>query len=102
MTDMAYRTTTDGLTVEMIDSIESSADYEWDVFALLRGSDGLLYTASDSGCSCNWFGDNDLHVEPVKSWQEAAAQAQKWYGTDDSEAMQFIERLTRLSPPAKE
>ena len=97
---MSYRAyDRDDLTLDEIDSADVSDGYDWSTFAVLRGSDGLLYTSSDSGCSCNWFGDDPLDVEPATTWQEAVDRAKEWGGTD-SEVMALIERLMKSSPAA--
>jgi len=102
--------TIDGTTVNLT-ILDSTGvyDYSWSEFAVMRGDDGYLYVASDSGCSCNYFGDAGFDpddVTRVKSWQDAAAKAQEWAGDGpciDEErkgCMDMIERLTNTRPPA--
>jgi hypothetical protein len=81
-------------------------DYSWNVFAVMRGDDGLLYVGDTSGCSCYGFEDTLDEVEVVKSWQDAATKAQEWAKTsayDEEEkaaGIELAERLMTLRPPA--
>lgn len=49
-----------------------SGGYSWSGFGIFRhGQTGQLAWATDSGCSCNGFGDGIGEYHPVASWQEA-------------------------------
>ncbi|GLZ81427.1 hypothetical protein Afil01_62340 [Actinorhabdospora filicis] len=79
--------------------------YDWNEAALLRGPDGKLYYASDSGCSCTWFGygltESDL--TPVGSWA-AAVELMKQDPTEfaDQYVTSFAEELAKIRPAAFE
>lgn len=45
--------------------------YDWSTFALFRDEAGRLYTASDSGCSCNGPWEDYPDYSPVDSVQAA-------------------------------
>ena len=68
-------------------------DYEWQIGALLRASNGDLFFAVDSGCSCVGYGDNleqeDLHK--VANPAEAVELAKETF--TDSEVYEFAKRL---------
>lgn len=86
-----------------IDSADSGGGYDWDVFAVLRGADGLLYVASDAGCSCNYFGDWGIDAEPVANWHEAVKRVREWMGDyRASEGEALIERLTKSRPKKRD
>lgn len=90
-----------------IDYADSTGGYEWDQIHVLRGPDGNLYTGTGSGCSCNYFGDEDP-VDFVRhmGWVDAARAVRAWI--DDAESwrvneretvgMSLIERLTTTKP----
>lgn len=100
---MTYKAAGMGITLEVIDSASSGCGYDWYDIGVFRGSDGLLYTATDSGCSCSYFGDSPLVVEVAESWQQVADRVKDWgAGEAESEAMSLIERLMKSSPKAKE
>lgn len=62
----------DGVEYEVVAYVEGQDCYDWDVEAILRRkSDGALFLASDSGCSCNCFGDTNPIQQQVYSIQEA-------------------------------
>lgn len=56
--------------------------YDWSAFALFRDGAGRLYTATDSGCSCNSPLDYKPDYEPVDSIHAAIAQARAMVPTD--------------------
>lgn len=61
--------THDGITFFIIGAVEDN-DYDWSAEAILkRESDGQLFWATDSGCSCYAFGDG-LELEPIYSIDE--------------------------------
>lgn len=71
-------------------------DYDWTIGALLRDSEGNLYWAVDSGCSCTSFGDgiDDDELTPVKSWHEAVELAKETFS--ESEVYEFAKRLAAM------
>lgn len=89
-----------------IDYADAYGGYEWDEVLVMRGPDGHLYVGSDSGCSCNWFGDEGMEgvVERVASWQEAADYIQEWIAEEPDPrtdvGMNLIERLRETRPVA--
>ena len=68
-------------------------DYSWHIGALLRGPDGQLYFAEDSGCSCYGFGDGigEGDLIPVASWQEAVEKAKENFS--EGEVFEFAKAL---------
>lgn len=73
----------DGETFEEVASAYNGC-YDWSYFGLLKDSAGRLFTASDSGCSCNspldMFGRSDLN--PVPSYQEAIKRCSEYGDTE--------------------
>lgn len=53
--------------------------YDWHIFGLFRDDAGRLYTAEDSGCSCNspWEDEEYLDFSPVANVQEALQRARR-------------------------
>lgn len=76
---------------------ESGGGYDWSEAALMR-RDGQLYYVSDSGCSCNSFGDrlDESDLVPVANWQEAVELVKRDLG--DVEAANFAEQMLKLRP----
>jgi hypothetical protein len=73
--------------------------YDWGVIALLRDSDGNLFFAQDSGCSCTSFGEDMIldELTQVKNWQEAVELAKEAakdsYYVTDVHVVEFADRL---------
>ena len=91
-----------------IDYADSIGGYEWDQFRVMRGPDGLLYVATEGGCSCNYFGnDGPSGFVRVSSWQEAVKRLGEWereYDFDKSRrpvAAELRSRLSRDRPRAR-
>lgn len=79
--------------------------YDWNEAALLRGPDGGLFYASDSGCSCTWFGYSltDSDLTRVGSWAAAVeVMKQDPLEFDDQYIADFAEKLTKARPSTME
>jgi hypothetical protein len=60
------RDSNDGTEYVVVGMVDSGG-YEWYAEAILaRQADGALFYVSDSGCSCNTFGDYGLDLTPLK------------------------------------
>lgn len=98
-------------TFATIDCAVSIGGYEWDQFRLLRGVDGRLYIHAASGCSCNYFDDEDpADFTPVATWQEAVKRLREWareereeYGVESrtTVAEEMASRLATTRPKAR-
>jgi hypothetical protein len=99
-----------GVELRRIDST-GVYDYQWSEFAVMRGIDGLLYVGSDSGCSCNSFGDHgDLQdFRPAENWHDVVKAVRQWrdelgdYSSSEKRgAEELIERLSKSRPKKRD
>lgn len=87
----------------IIAEAESDAGYDWEVVALLRGEDGGLYLAFDSGCSCSYkWSYGDGRAARVQTWQEAVAKVASGnlapYSLDKALVEMFRDRVIEERP----
>lgn len=65
----------EGIEYDVIGYVDTGSGYEWSVTALLRRkSDRALFLASDSGCSCSYFGEYSPIDQQVHSVDEALSK----------------------------
>ena len=88
---------------DIIAEADVSECYDWQTLALARHKEsGQLWLVSDGGCSCNYFWDHSVSAQPVASWQDWAAEAQKMVELGDEHEKQSvlnqIERLMQERP----
>lgn len=68
MSILGSRFICEGATHELVESVENYESYEWDAVGIFRRlSDGRLFWATDSGCSCNsaWEDATEADLEPL-------------------------------------
>lgn len=76
----------DGVKYELVASIDEDLGWEWHTGAILRDAEGKLFWYSDSGCSCNYYGDYPPVREDmteIKNWQEAVELAKEEFPESD-------------------
>lgn len=74
--------------------------YEWSQFGVFRDGEGRLFTASDSGCSCNYpwefteVAPESYDFTPHATVRDVEDAARKWIG-NYSESRDLMERELR-------
>lgn len=70
------RDSNDGTEYVVLGMVDSGGGYDWSVEAIFaRKSDGRLFYTSDSGCSCNYFGDYGFSLTPLDDVQHGLRES---------------------------
>jgi hypothetical protein len=69
--------------LEVVGDVDVAGNWEFDMFVVWKDSDGVLYWAEDSGCSCPIpFDDHSRHTLSSGSVQECHKALDEWYDAE--------------------
>lgn len=98
MNNIYYSPESHGLTI--VDSIDTGGSYEFDIVAIWKDSDGNLFWAADSGCSCPTPFENYTDVASLdrltrESWKYFEETVRGRYSFD-AEGERFLRDVEQL------